>query len=108
MAHKCDVCGKEMKKANDIEIENIKELAGIKIRGWRCSCGNTHSHPDDVDVLVDYYKAMRSGMQASIFRSGNSTAVRLPKAIARLLNLKPKTKLKIETKGNQIILTVPD
>ncbi len=108
MVHKCDVCGKEMKKVNDIKIKDIKEVAGIKIRGWRCSCGNTHSHPDDVDVLVDYYKAVRSGMQASIFKSGNSTAIRLPKAIVRLLKLKYKTKLKVETKGNQIILTVPD
>jgi hypothetical protein len=98
-----------MKAVKDIELDNIEQLKGIKIRGWRCpNCGNTHSNPDDVDVLVDYYKALRAGMHASIFKSGNSTAIRIPKAIARLLKLSPKKKLKVETKGNQIILTVPE
>ena len=108
MSHKCNLCGKEMKPVDDMEIENIAELKGMKIRGWRCSCGNSHSHPDDVDVMVDYYRALRSGMQASVFRSGNSTAVRLPRAIVRLLKLDTKKKLKVETKGNQIILTLPE
>jgi hypothetical protein len=108
MAHKCNLCGKQMKAVNDIELDNIEQLKGMKIRGWRCKCGNSHSHPDDVDVLVDYYKAVRSGMQASIFKSGNSTAVRLPRAIVRLLKLESKKKLNIETNGNQIILTIAD
>ena len=108
MSHKCNKCGKQMKAVDDIELDNIQELKGMKIRGWRCSCGNSHSHPDDVDVLVDYYKALRGGMQASVFRSGNSTAVRLPRALVRLLKLDSRKKLKVETRGNQIILTLPD
>ena len=108
MSHKCNLCGKQMKAVKDIELDNIEQLKGMMIRGWRCRCGNSHSHPDDVDILVDYYKALRSGMQASIFKSGNSTAVRLPRAIVRLLKLESKKKLNVETDGNQIILTITD
>lgn len=46
MTHKCNICGRDMKEANDIKFE------GRTIRGWRCRCGNAHSHPDDVDKIV--------------------------------------------------------
>ena len=101
MKHKCNVCGKEMQKVNDIE------LYGFKIKGWRCKCGNEHSNPEDVDNIVKLFKLSRKGAEASVFESGNSIAVRLPKAIVNLFRLKPKSKLIISTKENEIVLKVP-
>ena len=53
MNHDCNICRKEMRPVDDIEIKGIKELEGKKIRGWRCECGNEHSNPEDVDILVE-------------------------------------------------------
>lgn len=105
MTHKCNLCGKEMRPVDDVEIKGIKELSDKKIRGWRCECGNAHSNPDDVDILVDYYKALRAGAKVSLFKSGNSWAIRLPAALVRALRLKPSSRFSIEMAGNKIVLT---
>ena len=49
MTHKCNVCRKEMKIVNDIELK------GFLIRGWRCECGNEHSNPEDVDNIIKQF-----------------------------------------------------
>lgn len=105
MKHKCNICGKEMKLVDDIEIKGIKELEGKKIRGMRCECGNEHSNPEDVDILVDYYKALRLGINVSLFKSGNSWAVRLPAALIRALRLKPSSRFNLVIEDNKIVLT---
>jgi hypothetical protein len=94
-----------MAAVGDIEIKGIQELAGRKVRGWRCACGNEHSNPEDVDVLVEYYKLKRSGAHVSLFRSGNSWAIRLPAPIVRALRLKPNAAFSIEVLEGKIILT---
>ncbi len=101
MRHKCNVCGKDMKAIEDIE------LYGFKIKGWRCRCGNEHSNPEDVDKIVKLFKLVKKGAEVSVFKSGNSIAVRLPKAIVELFSLKTKSKLTISTKANEIILKIP-
>lgn len=105
MRHTCNICGKEMQVVEDVEIKGIKELAGKKIRGWRCSCGNEHSNPDDVDILVDYYKALRLGVKVSLFKSGNSWAIRLPVSLVRALRLRTTSRFNLEIVGNKIVLT---
>ena len=105
MKHKCNLCGKAMRPVEDIEIKGIQELAGKKIRGWRCACGNEHSNPEDVDVLVEYYKVKRAGMKVSLFRSGNSWAIRLPASLVRAMRLGRRAGLNLQVDGNRIILT---
>jgi hypothetical protein len=105
MSHKCNICGGTMKPANDIEIRGIQELAGRRIRGWRCACGNEHSNSEDVDLLVEYYKLKRRGLKVSLFKSGNSWAIRLPGALVRALKLGPKSGFQLEIQDGRIILT---
>lgn len=38
-----------------IVVDDIN-LKGFMIRGWRCKCGNEHSHPDYVDNIIKYRK----------------------------------------------------
>ncbi len=62
-------------------------VKGFVKRGWRCGCGNEHSNPEDVDNIVKYFKALKKGVEATVFKSGNSISVRLPKVIADLYHL---------------------
>ena len=89
--HKCNICKKEMKAVDDI---NLKEFV---IHGWRCECGNEHSDPEDVDNIVKYFKALKNGVEATVYKSGNSISIRLPKVIADLYHLNANLKLPIET-----------
>ena len=100
MGHKCNICGEEM-----AEVEDLK-LKGFKVRGWRCECGNEHSNPEDVDNIIKYFKAVKKGLVASVYKSGNSISVRLPKPVADIFHLKPATKLRVETEQDEIILKV--
>jgi hypothetical protein len=59
------------------------------IRYWR-------HNPDDVDNIVKYFKALKKGVEATVFKSGNSISVRLPKVIADLYHLNTSLKLPIE------------
>ncbi len=100
MMHKCNICGKEMNEVNDINLK------GFVIRGFRCECGNEHSHPEDVDNIVKYFKALKKGVEATVFKSGNSISVRLPKVIADLYHLNTSLKLPIETEPGGIRLKI--
>ncbi len=53
------------------EVDDI-DLKGFMIRGWRCECGNGHSDPEDVDNIARYFKALKKGVEATVFKSGNS------------------------------------
>lgn len=105
MKHTCNLCGKSMRPVGDIEIRGIRELAGRMVRGWRCACGNEHSDPADVDVIVEYYRAKRAGFRVSLFRSGNSWAIRLPAALIKALRLGKDSGFSLELDGNKIVLT---
>jgi hypothetical protein len=105
MKHPCNLCGKPMAAVSDIEIRGIRELAGKHVRGFRCSCGNEHSDPEDVDVLVEYYKLRRMGARVSLFRSGNSWAIRLPASLVRALRLGPDSAFSLEVQDGKIVLT---
>ncbi|MFU8767333.1 MAG: hypothetical protein ACNA7I_06680 [Candidatus Methanoperedens sp.] len=89
--HKCNICKKEMKAVDDINLK------GFVIHGWRCECGNEHSDPEDVDNIVRYFKALKNGVEATVYKSGNSISIRLPKVIADLYHLNANIKLSIET-----------
>jgi hypothetical protein len=98
--HKCNICGKEMNEVNDIDLK------GFMICGWRCECGNEHSNPEDVDNIVKYFKTLKNGVEATVFKSGNSISVRLPKVIADLYHLNTNLKLPIETEPGGIRLKI--
>lgn len=101
MKHKCNICGKEMKEVSDIDLK------GFRVSGWRCTCGNEHTSPEDVDKIVKYFKAVKKGMAAKVYKSGNSISVRLPKPVADIFQLRPKSTLRVETKKDEVILKVP-
>ena len=101
MVHKCNLCGKKMKDVNDIDLN------GFNIRGWRCSCGNEHSNPDDVDKIVKFFRYLKTNREIKIFKSGNSLAIRIPKQIVDLYDLSPKSKLLLNSKDKKIILEIP-
>jgi hypothetical protein len=98
--HKCNICGKEMNTVDDINLK------GFVIHGWRCECGNEHSDPHDVDNIVKYFKAMKKGVEATVYKSGNSISIRLPKVIADLYHLNSNFKLPIETEPGGIRLKI--
>jgi len=104
MTHKCNLCEKPMLAVDDIEIKGIRELEGTKVRGWRCKCGNEHCSSDDIDVLVEYYKILRSGVKVTLFKSGNSWAIRLPASLVHALHLKPKSGFSLKLIGETIVL----
>ncbi len=100
MTHKCNICGKEMTPVEDINLK------GFLIRGWRCVCGNEHSCPDDVDNIVRYFKAIKKGIEATVYKSGNSYSLRLPKVIVDLCRLNAGLKLPIETESGSIRIKI--
>ena len=100
MMHKCNICEKEMTEIDDIDLK------GFKIRGWRCGCGNTHSNSEDVDVIVRFFRYMKKHHELSLFKTGNSLAVRIPKPIADLYHLNPSSKVVIEAKTKEIRLKI--
>ena len=62
--------------------------------------------PEDVDNIVKYFKALKKGVEATVFKSGNSISVRLPKVIADLYHLNMNLKLPIETEPGGIRLKI--
>ncbi len=100
MVHKCNICGNEMQEVDDINLK------GFEIRGWRCECGNEHSKPEDVDNIVRYFKAVKKGLEATVYKSGNSISIRLPKVIADLYHLNTNLKIPIETELGSIRLRI--
>lgn len=100
MTHKCNICRIEMQEVDDINLN------GFEIRGWRCECGNEHSKPEDVDNIVRYFKAVKKGLEATVFKSGNSISIRLPKVIAELYHLSINLKIPIETELGSIRLRI--
>ncbi|MCX9013591.1 MAG: hypothetical protein OIN89_02155 [Candidatus Methanoperedens sp.] len=98
--HKCNICKEEMKPVDDINLK------GFVIHGWRCGCGNEHSDPEDVDNIVRYFKALKNGVEATVYKSGNSISIRLPKVIADLYHLNANLKLPIETEPGSIRLKI--
>jgi len=104
MTHLCNLCGKPMRAVDNIEIKGIRELAGAKVRGWRCRCGNEHCNSEDVDVLVEYYKILRSGVKVILFKSGNSWAIRLPASLVHALHLKARSGFSLKLDGGTIVL----
>jgi len=101
MAHKCDVCGKRMREVDDIDLQ------GFLIRGWRCACGNAHSNSEDVDAIVKFFRYVRKNKTVSIFKAGNSLAIRLPKPLVELYRLSPSSKLLLATKESELIFKIP-
>ena len=100
MMHRCNICGKEMEIVDDINLK------GFVIRGWRCECGNEHSDPEDVDNIIKYFKALKNGLEATVYKSGNSISIRLPKVIADLYHLNTNLKLPIESEQGGIRLKI--
>jgi hypothetical protein len=90
-----------MKSVSDIDLN------GFNVRGWRCSCGNEHSRPEDVDKIVKFLRYIKTNREVKIFKSGNSLAIRIPKQIVDLYNLSQDSKLLINSKDKKIILEIP-
>ena len=53
MSHKCNECGKTMKPVNDIELENIRELKGMKMVESDPDVYVTYHGDDNEQVVVD-------------------------------------------------------
>lgn len=100
MNHSCNLCEKQMYEVNDIEIK------GFMTRGWRCKCGNVHSHPGDIDALVKFFRYMKLNKEISVFKSGNSLAIRIPKQVAVAYKITNKTKLVLKPEKDRIVLEV--
>ena len=100
MRHPCNLCGKEMKEVDDLELK------GFLIRGWVCSCGNEHSHPNDVDALVKFFKYIKKQRGLKIFKSGNSLAVRIPKQIADVYHISKGSKLVLSPEKDQLVIKI--
>ena len=90
-----------MKKVDDLDLK------GFEIRGWQCKCGNELSDPEDVDNIVKFLRFIKKGKKVHVFKSGNSLAIRIPKAIARIYNINEDDELLISPKKKEIILKVP-
>jgi len=90
-----------MKKVDDLDLK------GFEIRGWQCKCGNELSDPEDVDNIVKFLRFIKKGKKVRVFKSGNSLAIRIPKAIARIYNINEDDELLISPKKKEIILKVP-
>ena len=101
MTHKCNICGKNMKEADDIDLK------GFLIRGWRCECGNMHSNSEDVDAIVKFFRYIKKKKTVSVFKAGNSLAIRLPKPLVELYHLSPSSKLLLDTKESELIFKIP-
>ena len=97
---KCNSCGKPMKKVDDIDIK------GFQIRGWRCRCGNELSDPEDVDNIVKFFRFIKKGKKVHVFKSGNSLAIRIPKAVAKVYGIHEDDELMISPKKDEIVLKV--
>ena len=91
-----------MKKVDDLEVK------GFAIRGWRCECGNELSDPEDVDNIVKFLRFIKKGKKVHVFRSGNSLAIRIPKPIAKIYDIKENDELLLSPKKKEIILKVPE
>lgn len=91
-----------MERVDDINLK------GFKIKGYRCKCGNEHADINEIDRIVKLLKAFKKGLRATVFKSGNSISVRIPKAVVEVFELKPKKELMIEVQERGIILKSPD
>jgi hypothetical protein len=89
-----------MKSVNDIDLK------GFKVNGWKCSCGNVHTNPKDVDDIVKFFRYMKTSKEIKVFKSGNSLAIRIPKQIADLYHLTQKSKLILIPKDDKLILEI--
>jgi hypothetical protein len=97
---KCGICGKTLKRVKDLELQ------GFRIHGWKCSCGNTLGDPEDVNNIVKFFIFIKNGGKVQLFKTGNSMAIRIPKAIVALYHLKDKDVLQLDSRGKEIVLKV--
>ncbi len=100
MPHKCNICSKNMKPVNDIDLK------GFKVSGWKCSCGNVHTDPKDVDGIVKFFRYMKTSKEIKVFKSGNSLAIRIPKQIADIYHLTQKSKLILTPEDKKLVLEI--
>jgi len=59
-----------------------------------------------VNNIVKYFKALKKGVEATVYKSGNSISIRIPKVIADLYHLNSNLKLPIETEPRGIRLKI--
>ena len=103
MSHICNICGAEMTEVDDIIVR------GFQIHGWRCQCGNSHSNAEDVDKIVKFFRFLKTtNGELSVFKSGNSLAVRIPKPIAEIYHITANSKIKFVPESKEIILRLLD
>ena len=93
-------CGKKMEEVDDLDLK------GFLIRGWRCSCGQAYSHPEDVDNLVKFFRFMKKQKGLKVFKSGNSLAVRIPKQIADVYHISKSSKLVLSPEKDQLVIKI--
>lgn len=74
------------------------KIEGLDIRGWACSCGEQYLHPEDSPRLSALKKIQSSKLEATVTKTGNSIALRIPKAAADALALKVGEKLLLNFK----------
>ena len=97
---KCGVCGKKLKKVDNIELK------GFKIRGFECSCGHELVEPEDIDNIVKFFRFIKKQKKLKVFKSGDSLAIRIPKAIADIYRIHENDEIIIDPKKDGIVLKV--
>ncbi|MCK4328167.1 MAG: AbrB/MazE/SpoVT family DNA-binding domain-containing protein [Candidatus Diapherotrites archaeon] len=99
MRDKCHKCGAAMKLVDDIG------LGGFMVKGYRCGkCGEEVFNANEVAHILKFNKAMKRGLSAKVFKSGNSIAVRLPMELVSVYHLEAGKELKIRPEKHGIEL----
>jgi hypothetical protein len=87
-----------MSKVDDIHLK------GFEVKGYRCKCGNEISDSEDVDNIVKFLVFVKKQKKMQVFKSGNSLAIRIPKAIAKVYGIKENDQLLFQPKKDEIVL----
>lgn len=96
----CGACGKgKMRKIQD-EVE-----PGIFVEAYKCGNCNEIAYSQRVMEKVEALYREKAA-ERSLIKVGASLAVSIPVEIVRKLGLKPKEKVFITSKGNEIIARV--
>jgi hypothetical protein len=56
--------------------------------------------------IIKYFKALKNGLEATVYKSGNSISIHLPKVMPDIYHLNTNLKLPIETEQGGIRLKI--
>lgn len=108
-SYPCPCGGKVQWKKSQVVIEGIN--MGLQEIEFCQKCGEEYFPEETMDVVEKKLKENNlwgiKRREASLWKSGNSVLLRIPKEIATQLNLKPDEKVTLYTEGkNKLIMSV--